>query len=148
MREVRDTLYDLRTDVSESRSVPSVLEEFIGRVRDRSGMEIHLRVDETDRLPQLQERELWRIAQEAIVNAERHSGATRVDVFWYADGHDAVIEVRDNGNGLPVGSAGRLDSYGMLGMRERASSIGAILAVDSVPHEGVTVRASLRARPS
>lgn len=148
VREVRDTLYDLRTDVSEERSVPSVLQEFIGRVQDRSGIDIHLQVDESARMPRLQERELWRIAQEAIVNAERHSGARRVDVFWYSDGHDAIIEVRDNGKGLPVGSPGRIDSYGMLGMRERASSIGATLAVDSIPNEGVTVRASLRTRSS
>jgi signal transduction histidine kinase len=145
VREVRDTLYDLRTDVSDERTVPSVLEEFAQRVSDRSGMEVRLRMDETARMPRLQERELWRIAQEAIVNAERHSHGSRIDVFWLSDGREAVIEVRDNGSGMPVGSAGRLDSYGMLGMRERAASIGATLAIDSIPREGVTVRVSLRA---
>jgi len=147
VREVRDTLYDLRTDVSDDRSVPSVLEEFSQRIRDRSGIEVRLHVDETARMPRLQERELWRIAQEAMVNAERHSGGTRIEVFWLSDGREAVAEVRDNGHGMPIGSAGRLDSYGMLGMRERAASIGAVLAVDSVPREGVTVRVSLRAAP-
>lgn len=147
VREVRDTLYDLRTDVSDERSVPSVLEEFTQRVRDRSGIEVRLRIDETGRMPRLQERELWRIAQEAIINAERHSHGTRIDVFWLSDGREAVIEVRDNGTGMPLGSAGRLDSYGMLGMRERAASIGATLAIDSIPREGVTVRVSLRSAP-
>lgn len=145
VREVRDTLYDLRTDVSDERTVPAVLEEFAQRVRDRSGIEVNLQLDETARMPQLQERELWRIAQEAIVNAERHSHGSRIDVFWLSDGREAVLEVRDNGAGMPIGSAGRMDSYGMLGMRERAASIGATLAVDSVPREGVTVRVSLRA---
>jgi signal transduction histidine kinase len=147
VREVRDTLYDLRTDVSDERNVPSVLEEFSQRVRDRSGMEIRLQLDETARMPRLQERELWRIAQEAIVNAERHSHGTRIDIFWLSNGREVVIEVRDNGTGLPVGSAGRLDSYGMLGMRERAASIGANLAIGSIPREGVTVRVSLRSAP-
>jgi signal transduction histidine kinase len=148
VREVRDTLYDLRTDVSDERTVPSVLEEFAQRVRDRSGIEVRLRTDETARMPRLQERELWRIAQEAIVNAERHSHGSRIDVFWLSDGREAVIEVRDNGSGMPIGSTGRLDSYGLLGMRERASSIGATLAIDSIPREGVTVRVSLRAASS
>jgi signal transduction histidine kinase len=147
VREVRDTLYDLRTDVSDERSVPSVLEEFAQRVRDRSGIEVRLRVDETARMPRLQERELWRIAQEAVVNAERHSHGTRIEIFWLSDGREAVLEIRDNGSGLPVGSAGRLDSYGMLGMRERAASIGANLAIGSIPREGVTVRVSLRSAP-
>lgn len=147
VREVRDTLYDLRTDVSDERNIPAVLEEFAQRVRDRSGMEVRLQLDETARMPRLQERELWRIAQEAIVNAERHSHGSRIDVFWLSNGKEAVIEVRDNGSGLPVGAAGRMDSYGMLGMRERAASIGAKLAVGSIPREGVTVRVSLRSAP-
>jgi signal transduction histidine kinase len=147
VREVRDTLYDLRTDVSDERNIPAVLEEFAQRVRDRSGIEVLLRLDETDRIPRPQERELWRIAQEAIVNAERHSHGTRIDVFWLSDGREAVLEVRDNGSGLPIGAAGRLDSYGMLGMRERAASIGANLAIGSIPREGVTVRVSLRSAP-
>jgi signal transduction histidine kinase len=145
VREVRDTLYDLRTDVSDEHSVPQVLEEFAQRIRDRSGMEVRLQIDETARMPRLQERELWRIAQEAMVNAERHSGGTRIEVYWLSNGREAVAEIRDNGHGMPIGSAGRMDSYGMLGMRERAASIGATLAVDSVPREGVTIRASLRA---
>jgi signal transduction histidine kinase len=147
VREVRDTLYDLRTDVSDERAVPDVLEEFAQRIRDRSGLEVRLQVDESARMPRLQERELWRITQEAMVNAERHSHGTRIDVFWMSDGREAVSEVRDNGNGMPLGHAGRMDSYGMLGMRERAASIGAVLAIDSIPREGVTVRVSLRAAP-
>lgn len=143
VREVRDTLYDLRTDVSDDRTVGDVFEEFAARIRDRSGLTVTIRVDESGRIPRLQERELWRIAQEAMVNAERHSGGTRIDVFWFSNGTEAVAEVRDDGNGMPAGRVGRLDSYGMLGMRERAASIGAKLSVDSIPRRGVTVRASL-----
>ncbi|MDZ7673572.1 MAG: histidine kinase [Acidimicrobiales bacterium] len=146
VREVRDTLYDLRTDVSDERTVGEVLEEFAERVHDRSGMTVVVRVDETGRVPRLQERELWRIAQEAIVNAERHSSGRRIDVFWFSNGSEAIAEVRDDGVGMPAGHIGRLDSYGMLGMRERASSIGATLSVESLPKRGVTVRATLAAK--
>lgn len=144
--EVRDTLYDLRTDVSEERTVGDVLSEFGTRIQERSGITVRIRLDESARMPQLQERELWRIAQEAMVNAERHSQCDRIDVFWFSNGSEAVAEVRDNGKGMPGGHAGRLDSYGMLGMRERAASIGATLSVDSVPDRGVTVRVTVRPR--
>lgn len=146
VREVRDTLYDLRTDVSDDRTVGEVLEEFARRVTDRSGIDVVIRIDESSRLPRLQERELWRITQEAIVNAERHSEASRIDVFWFSNGVEALTEVRDDGVGMPDGRVGRLDSYGMLGMRERASSIGATLSIDSAPRRGVTVRAALSGR--
>lgn len=144
VREVRDTLYDLRTDVSDERTAEDVLVEFGARIEQRSGIEVTVRVDQTERLPRLQERELWRIAQEAMINAERHSHGSRISVYWYSNGEEGTVGVRDDGVGLPFGRGTRLDSYGMLGMRERATSIGATLSVDSVPRRGVTVRAELR----
>ncbi len=144
--EVRDTLYDLRTDVTESQSLSTTLEAFLDRVRERSGLSGHLRAQETGRLPILQERELWRIAQEAVTNVERHAKATQVTITWRCDGTEARLEIADDGIGFPVGKAGRLDSYGILGMRERAASIGATLVFDSEPGRGTRVRCTLGAR--
>ncbi len=141
--EVRDTLYDLRTDVTETSSLPVTLEVFLGRVRERSGLQVGIRTQETGRLPILQERELWRVAQEAITNVERHARATQVTVTWRCDGTHATLEIADDGVGFPVGTAGRLDSYGILGMRERAASVGATLTVSSEPGKGTRVRCVL-----
>jgi signal transduction histidine kinase len=143
IREVRDTLYDLRTDVSDSQDLPTVLEQFVPRVRERSGLRIQLFCDRDQRLPILQEREMWRIAQEALTNVERHARATDVMVIWRYDGDTATLEVTDNGRGFPTGRAGRLDSYGIMGMRERASSIGATLEITSQEGAGTRVRATL-----
>jgi signal transduction histidine kinase len=143
--EVRDTLYDLRTDVTEAQSLSTTLEGFLERVKDRSGLVAHLRAQETGRLPILQERELWRIAQEAVTNVERHARATQITVSWRCNGTEGRLEVADDGIGFPVGRAGRLDSYGLLGMRERAASIGATLVVDSKPGRGTRVRCTLDA---
>jgi signal transduction histidine kinase len=143
IREVRDTLYDLRTDVTEANSLPHTLEAFLNRVRERSGLQVGLRSQETGRLPILQERELWRVAQEAITNVERHARATQVSITWRCDGKVAILEVSDDGIGFPVGTAGRLDSYGILGMRERAASIGATLTFHSEPAKGTRVRCAI-----
>lgn len=86
---------------------------------------------------------MWRIAQEALTNVERHSQASQARVLWRCNGESAALEVTDNGEGFPIGRAGRLDSYGILGMRERASSIGATLEVTSQPGKGTRVRCSL-----
>jgi signal transduction histidine kinase len=146
IREVRDTLYDLRTDVTESQSLSSTLDSFLTRVRSRSGLEVLLRAQENGRLPLLQERELWRIAQEAVTNVERHARATQVTISWRCDGTSGRMEIADDGVGFPVGAAGRLDSYGLLGMRERAASIGATLSIDSEPGRGTRVRCTLDPR--
>jgi len=144
--EVRDTLYDLRTDVTEAQGLTATLEAFLTRVRARSGLVASLRLQETDRLPILQEREMWRIAQEAVTNVERHAKASQVSVTWQSDGRSASLEVADDGIGFPAGKAGRLDSYGILGMRERAASIGATLTIDAEPGKGTRVRCELVAR--
>jgi signal transduction histidine kinase len=141
--EVRDTLYDLRTDVSESMGIADILADYGERVRARSGLDVTVSCQPGDRLPILQEREMWRIAQEAMTNAERHSEATRVTISWRCSGDRAVLEVGDNGKGFPIGKAGRFDSYGILGMRERASSIGARLDILSSEGQGTTIRCEL-----
>ena len=82
---------------------------------------------------------MWRITQEAITNIERHAKATRVRITWRCDGDRAAVRITDNGVGFEIGRAGRLDSYGMLGMRERASSVGATLDIHSVPGQGTSI---------
>jgi signal transduction histidine kinase len=139
IREVRDTLYDLRTDVSEEQSLAEILEQYAERVRDRTSLDFQVDADGDKRLPILQEREMWRITQEAITNIERHAKATKIKVTWRCDGDRAAVRVTDNGVGFEIGRAGRLDSYGMLGMRERASSIGATLDIASRPGQGTSI---------
>jgi signal transduction histidine kinase len=141
--EVRDTLYDLRTDVSDSQSLGDTMDAFLERVRARSMMEVRFEQRVLRRLPIPLERELWRIGQEAVTNVERHARAQHVTVTWSVSAHDAVLEVVDDGRGFPLGTAGRMDSYGLLGMRERAGAIGATLEVDTAPGRGTAIRCRL-----
>lgn len=143
IREVRDTLYDLRTDVSDEQSLGQVLDQYAARVAERSELTIQVEADKSARLPILQEREMWRVAQEALANVERHASASAVRIVWRCDGSRAFIDVTDNGVGFEQGRAGRLDSYGVLGMRERAASIGASLEIVSAPGRGTRVRCTL-----
>ena len=144
--EVRDTLYDLRTDVSETLEIGQVLEQFAARLMERKDIDIRVYADQQGpRLPLLQEREMWRIAQEALVNVERHAEASGAAVRWRCDGNAAALEVADDGKGFPKGKAGRIDSYGVMGMRERATSIGATLELHSEEGRGTVIRCFLSA---
>jgi signal transduction histidine kinase len=142
--EVRETLYDLRTDVTQGQDLVSTLNTYLHRVKQRRGLEVDFVNDATARLPLGVERELWRIAQEAITNVERHARASRVRVSWASDGRFGLLEVQDDGQGLVATGAGRPDSYGILGMRERAAVIGASLEIESTPGTGTTVRCRLK----
>jgi signal transduction histidine kinase len=142
--EVRETLYDLRTEVSEEVGLAVVLDDFVQRVQSRSGLAAKLRLDGDERLPLTHERELLRIAQEAVTNVERHAKATAVIVSLSLNPGEAVLEVSDDGCGFVKGNAGRLDSYGLVGMRERADAIGAALEIDTAPGRGTTILCRLR----
>ncbi len=141
--ELRDTLYDLRTEVTEADGLASTLASFLDRVRERSGLVTELRAVETARLPLLRERELWRIAREAVTNVERHAQASRLDVSWRCDGRTATLEVADDGVGLASSGGGSLDEPGLTALRERAASIGASLSIVTEPGRGTRVRCSL-----
>lgn len=148
--EVRDTLSDLRTDVTDNRDFAQTAQEFIDRLTRRGGLVIELDCMPGPRLPILQEREMWRIAQEALTNVQRHAGATRARLHWRCDSRGALLEVTDDGRGLPpaseTGRIGRPDSYGIVGMRERADSVGATFELTSTPGEGTKLRCFLAQR--
>lgn len=90
------------------------------------------------RIPFRTEQELWKIAQEALTNVERHADARRVWVTWMIAGRGAWLEVRDDGAGFDAASAGR-GRFGLAGMRERADAVGARLTVESDPGSGTRV---------
>ncbi len=138
--EIRYTLYDLRTDVDEDQNLADVLTEFADRVAERSGLTVTVEGSTSYRPPLAKEREIWRIAQEAVRNAERHANATTVAISWSCDASSAELQVTDDGRGLAPGGQARTDSYGVIGMRERAAAIDASIDIVSKPGEGTTVR--------
>jgi signal transduction histidine kinase len=146
VRDVRETLHDLRTDVSGERSLADALREHLARVEERSGLSTRLVVDASERLPTGTERELWRLALEAITNVERHAAAGAITVRLSIAPNRAVLAISDDGVGLnPNGIAA--DRYGMIGMRERAAAIGAVIRFESAPGTGTTVTVSLDREP-
>ncbi|MDX3450723.1 GAF domain-containing sensor histidine kinase [Streptomyces sp. ME02-8801-2C] len=91
-------------------------------------------------LPAAQEEALLRVAQEALHNALRHSGAALVEVTLTKRGPGAALRVTDDGSGFDptaVRSAGR--HLGLVSMRDRASGVGGSLDVESAPGKGTTI---------
>ncbi len=141
--DVRDTLFDLRTEVTDTYDLASIVRDFLTRVQQRTGIETDHEVRIAGRLPLMQERELWQIAREAITNVERHSQAKHLTVTVNETTTSASISVRDDGVGLGVHTS-RADSYGIIGMRERAARIGAELSIRPSVRGGTEIQVHLR----
>jgi signal transduction histidine kinase len=91
-------------------------------------------------LPASQEEAFLRVAQEALHNALRHSGAHRVDVTLARRGTGAVLRVTDDGSGFDPKAIRRAGRHlGLVSMRDRASGVGGTLTVESAPGKGTTI---------
>ena len=85
---------------------------------------------------------VYRVAQEALSNVARHSGAEHVEVrLGHAENGGVVLEVGDDGRGFAFDDSQR--GLGIGGMRERALLVGAELTIESRPDAGTTVRLSV-----
>jgi signal transduction histidine kinase len=87
------------------------------------------------------ENEVLRIAQEALANAVRHSGATHVSVGLRYHPNQLTLTVSDNGSGFHATDTTlpAKGHFGLQGMRERANQIGGRLNVESSPDSGTAV---------
>lgn len=149
LADARQSIWALRTQDSRDATLPVKLR----RVVESAGganLESRFSVFGAYRpLPFAQERELLRIAQEAIHNVRKHAQASEL-LVQLEYGHEMIVlEVRDNGRGGAVSRESGVapGHFGMTGMRERAESIGATLFIESVPGTGTTVRLHVPATP-
>jgi signal transduction histidine kinase len=86
---------------------------------------------------------LYRVVQEALMNAGKHSRASEVRVRFHEEGKAVRLEIDDNGCGFAVEGArmGRGSKrLGLLGMRERVDMVGGSFSVESAPGKGTAVR--------
>jgi two-component system, NarL family, sensor histidine kinase UhpB len=86
----------------------------------------------------------FRICQEALTNVARHAKATFVRVLVKEKGEDVLIEIQDNGQGIPPEKLNDAASLGLLGMKERSMAIGGWLEIAGWPGKGTTVTLRLR----
>lgn len=147
--EGRDQIMELRAS-SAPEALELALEQFGKGLAQHRQHAFELRVEGVRRQlrPQVHE-EIYAIAREALFNASRYAGASRI-VLELEYGVDAfVMKIRDDGCGLeePVAAVGeRPGHWGLVGMRERAQAIGAYLALQSKAGAGTTIVVTTPAR--
>ena len=104
----------------------------------RTGIQTEFQSGVSGRLADETETHLFRLAQEALTNVARHSGARHATVTLDAQGGEVRLSIRDDGRGLPDDGGGP-GGMGMIGMRARARSVGGDLSVRSRAGQGVEI---------
>jgi PAS domain S-box-containing protein len=143
LREMRMLLYELRPPELARLGLVEALRYRLESVERRLGMEAGLTVKHFMPLAAEVEDALFWIAQESLNNTLRHANASKVSLILDAQPQRIMLAIVDNGCGFAV-EDGPVGGMGLLGMRERARTIGARLEVVSSPGRGTRVDVKLR----
>ncbi|MGA2535707.1 MAG: two-component regulator propeller domain-containing protein [Terracidiphilus sp.] len=140
LADARQSIWALRSQDSGETTLPVKLRR-IAEAEQSTSLEACFSIFGAYRpLPPGTEREILRVAQEAVHNVKKHAGATQLNVQLEYGPSDIALEVRDNGQGFAPDESPAPGHYGLTGMRERAAMIGGTLEVTSEPGGGTTVR--------
>lgn len=147
--EARRLVWALRPAALADGGLPAALERTAADAAAGGDLTVELTVSGIPRAlhPDV-EVSLLRAAQEALANARRHAGATRVTLTLTFFDDEVSLDVIDDGRGFDpgaLGAPGPSGGHGLRGMRERAERLGGRLEVESTPGEGTAIALALPA---
>lgn len=147
IEEIRTMSYLLHPPLLDEVGFACAAEWYVEGFAKRSGVAVNLDIEKGQkRLPMKVETTLFRILQESLTNVHRHSRATQVIVCFWHQPEKVILEIRDNGVGIPAECLALLrqgtaeTGVGLAGMGERLRELDGDLQIDSNSH-GTTMRA-------
>jgi signal transduction histidine kinase len=145
LEEVRSLSHTMHPRVLDDLGLAAALEWIARQTGDQESFEVAVVAeDRQPPIPAPLASVLYRVAQEALRNASRHSAASRVEIFLRREPGRATLEVTDDGRGFDVRRAEeRRPGMGMFSMRERVGLVNGELRVESSPGRGTRIVASV-----
>lgn len=140
-RKIREISTQLRPSSLDHFGLVAAAEQQVEEFQKRTSIRCKLRVEPEDiSIGEKTSTAVFRILQEALTNVARHSKATRADVSLIKTDESIILEVKDNGVGIPPDAIVGDKSFGLLGMRERASGIEGVLTIDNNEEAGALIK--------
>lgn len=132
IREIRSISHDLRPRALDDMGLTAAIQNLAEKFAARTGVELSLDMQQfIDDLVPPARTAIFRVAQEALNNVERHSKATRLQIKLWTEKGRARMQISDNGRGLGPKPAGQPEGLGLQNMRERIAHFGGLMIIDS-----------------
>jgi PAS domain S-box-containing protein len=138
LAEMRTLLFELRPDSLAKARLNVLLQQLADALTGRTRVPVEVTIHGQATLPTEIKIALYRIAQEAFNNINKHAKATQAWVALHRDPDRVILVIRDNGQGFDPAAVPE-ERLGLRIMRERAAHIGANLTLESGPGQGVQV---------
>lgn len=140
VKTVRRISSDLRPGILDDLGLIPALEWQGAEYEKRTGIKLHFKTSINDiDLDRNVSTNIFRIFQEALTNIIRHSSATEINILLEKKEHDLLLIITDNGKGFDVSKLGHNKSYGLVGMKERASILNGQVVIESEKLKGTTI---------
>ncbi len=140
IQAIRKIAARLRPDILDKLGLAAAMEWQLQEFRKRTGIQYHFAADPMNiELDERQATTLFRIFQESLTNVARHSHATRVNIDLERQDAEVSLRVDDDGDGIDGNKIFDTQSLGLLGMRERAASLGGTITVQRNHIKGTSV---------
>jgi signal transduction histidine kinase len=143
VKSVRNISVLLRPSMLDDLGLGPALQWLTEEFTRRTGVPCELVGEVSDSLPDALKTCVYRVTQEALRNCEKHSRATEVFVTVTEDKSELRVAIEDNGAGFPADKIRQPSKLGVLGMKERAASLGGTLQTANRPSGGATVRLTI-----
>lgn len=142
VQDIKRLSYDLRPATIDDLGMVPALNSYAEEFAERTGINVAVKPElNAQRFPQEVEISLYRIIQEALTNVSKHSKAKNVKIELFKNKTDLVMKVKDDGCGFDTNKnlkEGKLNkgALGLIGIRERATSLGGSLEITSARNKG------------
>ena len=146
LEESRRAIAALRASPLEEMGLAAALQQRAERLAGRMGLPLKATISPTlPPLSPLVEQSDYRIADEALLNIERHAQASQIEVSLTAENGRLQLTIRDDGQGFAVHQieTNKNGRFGLIGMKERATLINADLTIESQAGKGTTIQLSV-----
>lgn len=137
--EMRALLLHLRPVQLEGKQITEALRELLSELKQKHPVDYIWEIEDIDDLPIGFEAHLFRISQEALSNALRHSHATRIELSLKQHKSTIVMRITDNGKGFDTRGERATSSMGLSNIEERTQEMGGMWEIISTEDKGTAI---------
>jgi signal transduction histidine kinase len=141
--DVQALSHELHSSKLEYLGVVAGIRSWCKEFGERQGMEITVKIDARTPIPLEIGVTLFRILQEALHNAVKHSGVKHIDVQLLERSNEIQLTIADPGKGFDVEATRQGRGLGLASMEERARLVKGTIAIESRPMSGTTIRVAV-----
>lgn len=147
LQTVKRISANLRPGILDTLGLSATIRWYAGQFSRMTGIAVELRVPDDMTLPSESSTVVFRIIQEGLTNIAKHSAATKARISLTLRKTGLVLRLHDNGVGLAEDSLSKQDSFGVIGMLERAQHLGGQLSLTTPRHKGTVLTLRLPLPP-